>query len=150
MADMLSDFLLNNSFASNGDEESANFAYHGFGQSPHHVGAMSLAAPVYSLSSLNVYSPTSPYVPQSPFTGTTSPFSTSPYVTSPFYDHSHAPTSLTYSPMSPALNLSSPECSPTSPWYSPMSPSFSTTSPRYSPLSPSFSPSFPRYYEPLI
>ncbi|KAH9994498.1 beta and beta-prime subunits of DNA dependent RNA-polymerase [Russula vinacea] len=119
--------------ASNGGEESANFAYRGFGQSPHHAGAMSPAAPGYSPSSPNVYSPTSPYVPQSPFAGATSPFSTSPYVTSPFYDRGRAPTSPTYSPTSPALNLSSPGYSPTSPRYSPTSPSFSPTSPRYSP-----------------
>lgn len=131
--------------ASNGGEESANFAYRGFGQSPHHAGAMSPAAPGYSPSSPNVYSPTSPYVPQSPFAGATSPFSTSPYVTSPFYDRGRAPTSPTYSPTSPALNLSSPGYSPTSPRYSPTSPSFSPTSPRYSPQSPSFSPSSPRY-----
>jgi DNA-directed RNA polymerase II subunit RPB1 len=131
--------------ASNGGEESANFAYRGFGQSPHHAGAMSPAAPGYSPSSPNVYSPTSPYVPQSPFAGATSPFSTSSYVTSPFYDRGRAPTSPTYSPTSPALNLSSPGYSPTSPRYSPTSPSFSPTSPRYSPQSPSFSPSSPRY-----
>ena len=131
--------------ASNGGEESANFAYLGFGQSPRHAGAMSPAAPGYSPSSPNVYSPTSPYVPQSPFAGATSPFSTSPYVTSPFYDRGRAPTSPTYSPTSPALNLSSPGYSPTSPRYSPTSPSFSPTSPRYSPQSPSFSPSSPRY-----
>lgn len=131
--------------ASNGGEESANFAYRGFGQSPRHAGAMSPAAPGYSPSSPNVYSPTSPYVPQSPFAGATSPFSTSPYVTSPFYDRGRAPTSPTYSPTSPALNLSSPGYSPTSPRYSPTSPSFSPTSPRYSPQSPSFSPSSPRY-----
>ncbi|KAH9964633.1 beta and beta-prime subunits of DNA dependent RNA-polymerase [Russula dissimulans] len=131
--------------ASNGGEETANFAYRGFGQSPRHAGAMSPAAPGYSPSSPNVYSPTSPYVPQSPFAGATSPFSTSPYVTSPFYDRGRAPTSPTYSPTSPALNLSSPGYSPTSPRYSPTSPSFSPTSPRYSPQSPSFSPSSPRY-----
>ena len=112
--------------ASNGGEESANFAYRGFGQSPRHAGAMSPAAPGYSPSSPNVYSPTSPYVPQSPFAGATSPFSTSPYVTSPFYDRSRAPTSPTYSPTSPALNLSSPGYSPTSPWYSPTSPHYSS------------------------
>jgi DNA-directed RNA polymerase II subunit RPB1 len=131
--------------ASNGGEESANFAYRGFGQSPRHAGAMSPAAPGYSPSSPNVYSPTSPYVPQSPFAGATSPFSTSPYVTSPFYDRGRAPTSPTYSPTSPGLNLTSPGYSPTSPRYSPTSPSFSPTSPRYSPQSPSFSPSSPRY-----
>ncbi|KAI0271722.1 RNA polymerase II large subunit [Gloeopeniophorella convolvens] len=131
--------------ASNGSEESANFAWRAFGQSPRHAGAMSPAAPGYSPSSPNVYSPTSPYVPQSPFAGATSPFSTSPYVTSPFYDRSRAPTSPTYSPTSPALNLSSPGYSPTSPRYSPTSPSFSPTSPRYTPQSPSFSPSSPRY-----
>ena len=98
--------------ASNGGEESANFAYCGFGQSPRHAGAMSPAAPGYSPSSPNIYLPTSPYVPQSPFAGATLSFSTSPYVTSPFYDRGRAPTSPTYSPTSPALNLSSPGYSP--------------------------------------
>jgi len=93
----------------------ANFAYHGFGQSPRHAGVMSPAAPGYSPSSPNVYSPTSPYVPQSPFAGATLPFSTSPYIMSPFYDCGRAPTSPTYSPTSPALNLSLPGYSPTSP-----------------------------------
>ncbi|KAI0311763.1 beta and beta-prime subunits of DNA dependent RNA-polymerase [Amylostereum chailletii] len=131
--------------ASNGGEESASFSYLGFGQSPMGAGGMSPAAPGYSPSSPNVYSPTSPYVPQSPFSGATSPFGTSPYATSPFYDRNRAPTSPTYSPTSPALNLTSPGYSPTSPRYSPTSPSFSPTSPRYSPQSPSFSPTSPRY-----
>jgi DNA-directed RNA polymerase II subunit RPB1 len=62
-----------------------------------HAGTMSPAAPVYSPSLLNEYSPTSPYVPQSPFAGATLPFSTLPYVTSPFaivaalLHHQHAP-----------------------------------------------------------
>lgn len=125
-------------------EESANYSYLGFGQSPRGAGGMSPAAPGYSPSSPNVYSPTSPYVPQSPFAGATSPFGASPYATSPFYS-GRAPTSPTYSPTSPALNLTSPGYSPTSPRYSPTSPSFSPTSPRYSPQSPSFSPTSPRY-----
>ncbi|THH07234.1 hypothetical protein EW146_g9383 [Bondarzewia mesenterica] len=128
-------------------EEAANYAYLGFGQSPIGAGGMSPAAPGYSPSSPNVYSPTSPYMPQSPFPGGgTSPLGTSPYgATSPFYDPRRAPTSPTYSPTSPSLNLTSPGYSPTSPRYSPTSPSFSPTSPRYSPQSPSFSPTSPRY-----
>ncbi|KAI0042209.1 beta and beta-prime subunits of DNA dependent RNA-polymerase [Auriscalpium vulgare] len=131
--------------ASNGGEESANFSYLAFGQSPMGAGSMSPAAPGYSPSSPNVYSPTSPYVPQSPFASATSPFGTSPYATSPFYDRGQAPTSPTYSPTSPALYSTSPGYSPTSPRYSPTSPSFSPTSPRYTPQSPSFSPTSPRY-----
>lgn len=131
--------------AVNGGEDSANFSYLGYGQSPMGAGSMSPAAPGYSPSSPNVYSPTSPYVPPSPFGGATSPFGTSPYATSPFYDRTRGPTSPTYSPTSPALNLTSPGYSPTSPRYSPTSPSFSPTSPRYSPQSPSFSPTSPRY-----
>ncbi|KZT68820.1 DNA-directed RNA polymerase II, subunit 1 [Daedalea quercina L-15889] len=131
--------------AVNGGEDPANFSYLGFGQSPMGAGGMSPAAPGYSPSSPNVYSPTSPYVPPSPYGGATSPFGTSPYATSPFYDRARGPTSPTYSPTSPALNLTSPGYSPTSPRYSPTSPSFSPTSPRYSPQSPSFSPTSPRY-----
>ncbi|KIP04024.1 hypothetical protein PHLGIDRAFT_76648 [Phlebiopsis gigantea 11061_1 CR5-6] len=127
------------------DMPSGPGSYMPFGQSPMGAGSMSPAAAGYSPSSPNVYSPTSPYVPQSPFTGATSPFGTSPYATSPFYDRSRGPTSPTYSPTSPALNLTSPGYSPTSPRYSPTSPSFSPTSPRYSPQSPSFSPTSPRY-----
>ncbi|KAI0063081.1 beta and beta-prime subunits of DNA dependent RNA-polymerase [Artomyces pyxidatus] len=131
--------------ASNSGEDSSNFTYSSYSQSPRGPGSMSPAVPSYSPSSPNVYSPTSPYVPQSPFTGGTSPFGTSPYATSPFYDR-RAPTSPTYSPTSPALYpSSSPGYSPTSPRYSPTSPSFSPTSPRYSPQSPSFSPTSPRY-----
>jgi DNA-directed RNA polymerase II subunit RPB1 len=131
--------------AVNGGDDPANFSYLGFGQSPKGAGGMSPAAPTYSPSSPNVYSPVSPYVPaQSPF-GATSPFGTSPYATSPFYDRGRGATSPTYSPTSPALNLTSPGYSPTSPRYSPTSPSFSPTSPRYSPQSPSFSPTSPRY-----
>ena len=100
--------------------------------------------PGYSPSSPNAYPATSPYMPQSPFVGATSPFGTSPYATSPFYERGGA-TSPTYSPTSPALNLTSPGYSPTSPKYSPTSPSFSPTSPRYQPQSPSFSPTSPRY-----
>ncbi|KAF7797788.1 hypothetical protein EIP86_008990 [Pleurotus ostreatoroseus] len=117
----------------------------GYGPSPMRPTGEMSPAPGYSPSSPNVYSPTSPYVPQSPFGGATSPFGTSPYATSPFYDRSRGPTSPTYSPTSPALNLTSPGYSPTSPRYSPTSPSFSPTSPRYSPQSPSFSPTSPRY-----
>ena len=131
--------------ATAGGEESANFQYRGFGQSPLGAGGMSPGGPAYSPSSPNAYSPTSPYVPQSPFGAATSPFGTSPYATSPFYDRGRGPTSPTYSPTSPALNLTSPGYSPTSPRYSPTSPSFSPTSPRYSPQSPSFSPTSPRY-----
>lgn len=132
--------------ASNGSDDAANFQYLGFGQSPLGAGGMSPAGPGYSPSSPNAYSPTSPsFVPQSPYGGATSPFGTSPYATSPFYDRSRGPTSPTYSPTSPALNLTSPAYSPTSPRYSPTSPSFSPTSPRYSPQSPSFSPTSPRY-----
>ncbi|KAH0590072.1 DNA-directed RNA polymerase II subunit rpb1 [Termitomyces sp. J132] len=132
--------------AVNGGEDAANFQYLGFGQSPLGAGGMSPGGPGYSPSSPNAYSPTSPsFVPQSPYGGATSPFGTSPYATSPFYDRSRGPTSPTYSPTSPALNLTSPGYSPTSPRYSPTSPSFSPTSPRYSPQSPSFSPTSPRY-----
>lgn len=131
--------------AVNGGEDAANFQYLGFGQSPLGAGGMSPAGPGYSPSSPNAYSPTSPsFIPQSPFGGATSPFGTSPYATSPFYNR-QGPTSPTYSPTSPALNLTSPGYSPTSPRYSPTSPSFSPTSPRYSPQSPSFSPTSPRY-----
>jgi len=125
---------------SNEGKELTNFAYLGFSQSPHHAGVMSPAAPGYSPSSLNIYSPTSPYIPQSLFAGATLPFSTSPDITSPFYDHGHVPTSPTYSPTSPALNLSSAGYLLTSPWYSPTSPSFLPTSPRYSPQLPSLVP----------
>ncbi|KAI0075928.1 beta and beta-prime subunits of DNA dependent RNA-polymerase [Panus rudis PR-1116 ss-1] len=131
--------------AVNGGEDAASFSYLGFGQSPMGAGGMSPAAPGYSPSSPNAYSPTSPYVPPSPYGGATSPYATSPYATSPFYDRGARPTSPTYSPTSPALNLTSPSYSPTSPRYSPTSPSFSPTSPRYSPQSPSFSPASPRY-----
>ncbi|KDQ53026.1 hypothetical protein JAAARDRAFT_197811 [Jaapia argillacea MUCL 33604] len=131
--------------AVNTGEDAANFSYLGFGQSPMGAGGMSPAPGGYSPSSPNMYSPTSPYVPPSPYGGATSPFGASPYATSPFYDRSRGPTSPTYSPTSPALNLTSPGYSPTSPRYSPTSPSFSPTSPRYSPQSPSFSPTSPRY-----
>lgn len=130
-----------------GDDATSSFTrYLGFGQSPMGAGGMSPGGPGYSPSSPNAYSPTSPYVPHSPYGGAaTSPFGTSPYATSPFYDRGHRPTSPTYSPTSPGLNLTSPSYSPTSPRYSPTSPSFSPTSPRYSPQSPSFSPTSPRY-----
>ncbi|TFK38673.1 hypothetical protein BDQ12DRAFT_683152 [Crucibulum laeve] len=124
--------------ASSGGDDSSSFPYMPFGQSPLGAGGIP--------SSPNAYSPTSPkFVPQSPFAGATSPFGASPYATSPFYDRGRGPTSPTYSPTSPALNLTSPGYSPTSPRYSPTSPSFSPTSPRYSPQSPSFSPTSPRY-----
>ena len=131
--------------AVNSGEDPANFSFLGYGQSPR--AGMSPGGPGYSPSSPNAYSPTSPYVPQSPFGAPTSPFGTSPYATSPFYDRGGrgGPTSPTYSPTSPTLNLTSPGYSPTSPRYSPTSPSFSPTSPRYSPQSPSFSPTSPRY-----
>ncbi|KAL5518423.1 RPO21_1 [Sanghuangporus vaninii] len=130
--------------AGSGGEDTSAIRYLGYGQSPMGAGGMS-PGPGYSPSSPNVYSPTSPYVPQSPYGGATSPYAggTSPYVTSPYYRG--AATSPTYSPTSPALNLTSPNYSPTSPRYSPTSPSFSPTSPRYSPQSPSFSPTSPRY-----
>ena len=79
------------------------------------------------------------------FGGATSLFGTSLYATSPFLDRSRSATSLTYSPTSPALNLTSPGYSPTSPQYSPMSPSILPTSSRYTSQSPSFSPASPRY-----
>ncbi|KAL5534789.1 hypothetical protein ACEPAG_1253 [Sanghuangporus baumii] len=130
--------------AGSGGEDTSAIRYLGYGQSPMGAGGMS-PGPGYSPSSPNVYSPTSPYVPQSPYGGATSPYAggTSPYATSPYYRG--AATSPTYSPTSPALNLTSPNYSPTSPRYSPTSPSFSPTSPRYSPQSPSFSPTSPRY-----
>ncbi|KAF8170369.1 hypothetical protein BJ912DRAFT_1148858 [Pholiota molesta] len=132
--------------AANGGEDASNFQFLGYGQSPLGAGGMSPGGVGYSPSSPNAYTPTSPsFVPQSPFGGATSPFGASPYATSPFYDRSRGPTSPTYSPTSPALNLTSPGYSPTSPRYSPTSPSFSPTSPRYSPQSPSFSPTSPRY-----
>ncbi|KIJ45198.1 hypothetical protein M422DRAFT_251383 [Sphaerobolus stellatus SS14] len=126
--------------------EDQTYTLIGYGQSPMNNGGMSPGGPGYSPSSPNAYSPSSPYVPQSPFGATaTSPFGTSPYATSPFYDRG-GPTSPTYSPTSPRLNLgTSPGYSPTSPRYSPTSPTFSPTSPRYSPQSPSFSPTSPRY-----
>ena len=130
---------------SGGGDDSANVTgYLGFGQSPMGAGAMS-PGPTYSPSSPMAYSPTSPFVAQSPYSGATSPFGTSPYATSPYYDRRGGATSPTYSPTSPALQLTSPSYSPTSPRYSPTSPSFSPTSPAYSPQSPSFSPTSPRY-----
>ncbi|KAK7468334.1 DNA-directed RNA polymerase II core subunit rpo21 [Stygiomarasmius scandens] len=130
--------------AVNGSEDSSNFPWLGYGQSPVGAGGMSPGGPGYSPSSPNAYSPTSPgFVPQSPFGGATSPFSSG--LTSPFYEPGRGATSPTYSPTSPAFNPTSPGYSPTSPRYSPTSPSFSPTSPRYSPQSPSFSPTSPRY-----
>ena len=132
--------------AVNGGDEAGNFNQYLPFQSPRGAGAMSPGGPHYSPSSPNAYSPTSPsFAPQSPYSSGTSPFTTSPYATSPFYDRSRGPMSPTYSPTSPALNLTSPGYSPASPRYSPTSPSFSPTSPRYSPQSPSFSPTSPRY-----
>lgn len=129
-------------FASNGSDDATSFQYLGFSQSPLGAGGMSPAGPGYSPSSPNAYSPTSPsFVPQSPHGGATSLFITSHML----HHRSRGPTSPTYSPTSPALNLTSPAYSPTSPKYSPTSPSFSPTSPRYSPQSPSFSPTSPRY-----
>ncbi|TRM62440.1 hypothetical protein BD626DRAFT_499229 [Schizophyllum amplum] len=131
--------------AVNGSEEPSG-AYGGltgYGQSPYGAGSFSPGRPGYSPSSPS-YSPASPSFAsaQSPFIGGASPFGASPYATSPFIGGATSPT---YSPTSPALNLTSPSYSPTSPRYSPTSPSFSPTSPRYSPQSPSFSPSSPRY-----
>ena len=125
-------------------EDPSIMPYLPFGQSSMGTGSM-LLRPDYSPSSPNVYSPTSPYVLQYPYSNATSPFSgTSPYMTSPFYNRGAA-TSPTYSPTSLALNLTSPNYSPTSPRRSPISPSFSPTSPRYSPQSPLFSPPSPQY-----
>ncbi|KAL1667203.1 hypothetical protein EV715DRAFT_255403 [Schizophyllum commune] len=131
--------------AVNGSEEPSG-AYGGltgYGQSPYGAGSFSPGRPGYSPTSPS-YSPASPSFAsaQSPFIGGASPFGASPYATSPFIGGATSPT---YSPTSPALNLTSPSYSPTSPRYSPTSPSFSPTSPRYSPQSPSFSPSSPRY-----
>lgn len=73
--------------AVNGGEESGKWGnVFGYGRSPPGAGGMSPAAPGYSPSSPNAYSPTSPYVPDLPFSCATSPFGTSPYATSPFYD----------------------------------------------------------------
>ncbi|KAJ3874180.1 DNA-directed RNA polymerase II, subunit 1 [Lentinula edodes] len=131
--------------AVNSNEESGNFNYLPWGQSPRGAGGMSPGGPGYSPSSPNAYSPNSPaFAPTSPFGGG----ATSPMVyggTSPYYDPGRGVTSPTYSPTSPAFNPTSPAFSPTSPRYSPTSPSFSPTSPRYSPQSPSFSPTSPRY-----
>jgi DNA-directed RNA polymerase II subunit RPB1 len=135
--------------AASGGEDPSTFSLSlGFGQSPMGAGAGHISPGGYSPASPGGYSPTSPgYIPTSPFgMAATSPFGTSPFATSPFFDRSRAgPSSPTYSPTSPALNLTSPAFSPTSPRYSPTSPSFSPTSPRYSPQSPSFSPTSPRY-----
>ncbi|KIY65400.1 DNA-directed RNA polymerase II, subunit 1 [Cylindrobasidium torrendii FP15055 ss-10] len=134
-----------------GAEDSSNFQWLAFGQSPMGAGGMSPGGG-FSPSSPG-YSPTSPgFAPQSPFGAATSPFGTSPYSSSPYYDGRGGATSPTYSPTSPAFNPTSPSYSPTSPSYSPTSPrysptspSFSPTSPRYSPTSPSFSPTSPTY-----
>lgn len=137
--------------ASGGSDEPSGFNYlGGFGQSPMHPGSggMSPGGGGYSPSSPNGgYSPTSPFAPTSPYgISATSPYATSPYATSPFFDRNRvAPTSPSYSPTSPSMNLTSPAFSPSSPRYSPTSPSFSPASPRYSPTSPSFSPTSPRY-----
>ncbi|KAG2338022.1 hypothetical protein BDR05DRAFT_1004556 [Suillus weaverae] len=64
----------------NGSEDPTNFSFLGYGQSPLGAGGMSPAGPGYSPSSPNTYSLTSPYVPQSPFGSTTSPFGTSPRI----------------------------------------------------------------------
>ncbi|KAG2023660.1 RNA polymerase II large subunit [Coprinopsis cinerea AmutBmut pab1-1] len=137
--------------ASNGAEDTANFQYMSFPQSPHGAGGMS-PGPGYSPSSPNAYSPTSPgMVPRSPYGAPTSPFSNQ-YATSPFYDSRRQATSPTYSPTSPIAGLTSPAYSPTSPGfsptspngYSPQSPNFgSPASPNYSPASPSYSPASP-------
>jgi len=62
--------------AVNGNEDPANFSFLGYGQSPLSAGGMSPAGPGHSSSSPNTHSPTSPYVPQSPFGGATSSVST--------------------------------------------------------------------------
>ncbi|KIO00034.1 hypothetical protein M404DRAFT_963887, partial [Pisolithus tinctorius Marx 270] len=127
--------------AINGREDPANFSFLGYGKSPLGAGDMSPTGPPgYSLSSPNAYSPTLPYVPQSPYGGMTSPFGTLVHVTSPFYDRSQGATSPTYFLTSPALNLMSPCYLPTSLQYSPQLPSFSPTSLQYSPTGPSFVP----------
>src|ERR1700734_4002985 len=89
--------------AVNSGNDPANFSFLGYGQSPR-AGGMSPGGLSYSLSSPNTYSPTSPYILQSPFGGATS-CSTSPYSMSPFYDHGGwgRPTSHSHSPTSPAL-----------------------------------------------
>ncbi|KAJ2926883.1 hypothetical protein H1R20_g10219, partial [Candolleomyces eurysporus] len=136
--------------ASNGAEDTVNFQYSSFAQSPHGAGGMSPGGPGYSPSSPNAYSPTSPsFIPRSPYGAPTSPFA-SAYVTSPFYDRTRGATSPAYSPTSPALNLAtSPTYSPTSPaHYSPTSPTYSPTSPQYSPTSPGLSPTSPARYSP--
>lgn len=109
--------------AVNSGEDPVNFSFTGYGQSPR-AGGILPGGPGYSPSSPNIYSPTSPYVPQLPIGG----------ATSPFYDRAgrRGATSPTYSPTSPALNLTSPGYSPTSPIYSHTSPLFSPASPRYS------------------
>ncbi|KAI5994923.1 hypothetical protein F5J12DRAFT_896614 [Pisolithus orientalis] len=125
--------------AINSKEDPANFSFLGYRKSPLGAGDMSPAGPPgYSLSSPNAYLPTLPYVPQSPYSGTTSPFGTLVHVTSPFYDRSQGATSPTYFLTSPALNLMSPCYSPTSPRYSLQPLSFSPTSLQYSPTGPSF------------
>jgi len=130
--------------ASGASDEPSNFNYlAGFGQSPMGAGSGGMSpGGGYSPSSPNAtYSPTSPFAPTSPYGA-----ATSPYGTSPFFDRSRmGPTSPSYSPTSPSMNLTSPAFSPSSPRYSPTSPSFSPASPRYSPTSPSFSPASPRY-----
>ncbi|KAI6002405.1 hypothetical protein F5J12DRAFT_947886 [Pisolithus orientalis] len=61
--------------AINGREDPANFLFLGYGKSPLGAGDMSPTSPPgHSLSSPNAYSPTLPYVPQSPYSGMTSPF----------------------------------------------------------------------------
>ncbi|KAI6141983.1 hypothetical protein BKA82DRAFT_125854 [Pisolithus tinctorius] len=126
--------------AVNGGEDPTNFSFLGYWKSPLGAGDMSPASPPgYSLSSPNAYSPTSPYVPQSPYGGTTS-FGMLVHATSPFYDRSQGATSPTYFLMSPALNLMSPCYLPTSPRYSPQPPSFIPTSPQYSPTGLSAAP----------
>ena len=103
-------------------DDSSNYEYMGYGQSPMVAGAQSPGTG-YSPSS-PTWSPTSPgYVPTSPMTGAVSPWV--PQNTSPGY-----------SPSSPMVGVTSPAYSPTSPKYSPTSPTFSPTSPSYSPTSP--------------
>src|SRR5882762_3253345 len=58
--------LLSHPLAVNSGKDPANFSFLGYGQSPR-AGGMSPGGLGYSPSSPNAYSPTLPYVPQSPF-----------------------------------------------------------------------------------
>ncbi|WVO13428.1 hypothetical protein L204_101043 [Cryptococcus depauperatus] len=151
------------------NDEGANFAYLGYGQSPMQ-GGMSPGG--YSPSSPAGYSPTSPFAVTSPGYSPTSPFTgaggASPWVSGGSYNATspaYSPTSPQYSPTSPQFSPTSPSFSPSSPTYSPTSPAYggagnratrtspySPTSPAYSPTSPmggvtspQYSPTSPRY-----